>query len=133
MRGLALFGIVAGIGLSVTAPLLIDLVYGGDFTPAEPTLILLGWSLLFTALRGGRTLYWYALERERYVNAVNGSVIVLQGLLGLWLVPMYGSVGAAVGFLIVEAVALAALWREVRFPITNIKLWNRQDATVAKK
>lgn len=118
MRGLALFGVVAGIGLTVTAPLLIHLVYGADFAPAVPSLILLGWSLLFGVLRGGRTLYWYALERERYVNVVNAAVIVLQGALGLWLVPLYGALGAAVGFLVVEAAALVLLWREVRLQIS---------------
>ena len=134
MRGLALFGVVASIGFTVSAQILMNLVYGADFAPAVPTLILLGWSLLFGVLRGGRTLYWYALERERYVNAVNAGVIVVQGALGLWLVPVYGAVGAAIGFLVVEAVALGLLWREVRFPIrTRIGLLNRKDAKVAKK
>jgi O-antigen/teichoic acid export membrane protein len=116
MRGLALFGMVASIGFTVAAPILINLVYGVDFVPAVPALIVLGWSLLFGVLRGGRTLYWYALERERYVNAVNAGVIALQAALGLWLVPAYGALGAAIGFLAVEAAALALLWREVRFP-----------------
>jgi O-antigen/teichoic acid export membrane protein len=133
MRGLALFGVVAGVIFSLTAPMLLNLVYGADFAPAIPTLILLGWSLLFGVLRGGRTLYWYALERERYVNAVNAAVIVVQGALGLWLVPIYGAVGAAIGFLVVEAVALGLLWREVRFPITNVNISNRQDTKNAKR
>jgi O-antigen/teichoic acid export membrane protein len=116
MLGLALFGVIAGVGFTILAGFLLNLVYGAEFAPAVPTLIVLGWSLLFGVLRGGRTLYWYALERERYVNVVNASVLVLQIGLGFWLVPTYGALGAAVGFLVVEAAALALLWRAIHFP-----------------
>lgn len=118
-RALALFGVLAGGGLTLAALPLLNLVYGTDFDLAAPTLVVLSWSLVFGVLRGVRTLYWYAVGREQYVNFVNGAVIVLQVALGVWLVPVYGAMGAALGFLVVEAAALALLWREIRIPRIN--------------
>ena len=45
MLGLALFGVIAGVGFTILAGFLLNLVYGAEFAPAVPTLIVLGWSL----------------------------------------------------------------------------------------
>ncbi len=110
MMGLALFGVGAGIAFTLAADLLIRLVYGENFADARLVLVLLGWSLMFNLLRGGRTLYWYAVGREGMVNAVNGVVIVLQVGVSVWAIPAYGAAGAAAVQIIVEAAALIALW-----------------------
>ncbi|MDX2137323.1 MAG: oligosaccharide flippase family protein [Chloroflexota bacterium] len=111
-RGAALlggYGVLAAMGLALLAPLLIDVTYGAAFAAAAPVLVLLAVSLVFTLLRGVRTLYWYAQGREGFVNAVNGAAIVLQIALSLWLIPAYGALGAALVLIGVEAWALAAL------------------------
>lgn len=130
---LALFGVAAGAAFTLAASPLLELVFGAEFRPAVPTLIILGWSLVFGILRGVRTLYWYALGREQYVNFINGAVIVIQGALGIWLVPRYGALGAALSFVVVEAAALALLWREIRFPRINKRRANRKDTKNAKE
>ncbi|MBN8634841.1 MAG: oligosaccharide flippase family protein [Anaerolineae bacterium] len=100
--GLAAFGLVAGIGFTVTAPLLLTLVFGGGFQPAVPTLIVLGWSLLFFALRGARTIYWYAHSGEHFVNGVNAFAVVAIFVLSAALIPAYGAVGGAVAVLLTD-------------------------------
>ncbi len=110
MLALGGFGLLSGIGLTLTAAPLIALVFGDTFSAAVPVLVVLGWSLIGHLLRGGRTLYWYALKRERLVNAVNGVAILGQLVLSLWLIPSYGAVGAALVQVIVELAAFSLLW-----------------------
>ena len=124
MLGLSAFGLAAGVGISLLAPWLVTSTYGEGFAPAVPVLQVLVWSLVFNVLRGGRTLYWYALGREMQVNVVNGAVILLQIALSLALIPPLGAVGAALGMIAVEAAALALLWREIRLPAR----WSLSDA-----
>ncbi|MFN8528109.1 MAG: oligosaccharide flippase family protein [Anaerolineae bacterium] len=110
MIGLGGFGFLCGLAFSVIAPVLLPLVFGARFDPAIPILQILSWSLAASLLRGGRTLYWYALEREAWVNTVNALTIAAQAILSLWLIPAYGAVGAAWIQLIVESGALLMLW-----------------------
>jgi O-antigen/teichoic acid export membrane protein len=113
---LAGFGLLAGLVCWVAAPLVIRLTYGPEFTDAVPVLQILMWSLLPGLLRGGRTLYWYALGRERWVNWVNGFVVALQLALSVWLIPLYGALGVALVMVLIETAALVLLWREIRLP-----------------
>jgi O-antigen/teichoic acid export membrane protein len=111
MLYLGAFGIAAGIGFSTLALPLLTLTYGGEFAPAALPLQVLGWSLLFGLLRGGRTLYLYALGQESRVNRVNGVVIALQAALSLLLISGAGALGVALAHVLIEIVGLVLLWR----------------------
>jgi O-antigen/teichoic acid export membrane protein len=111
MTGLGVFGAAAGIGFTLLALPVITLTYGDGFEPAALVLQVLGWSLVFSLLRGGRTLYLYALGHEGRVNWVNGSVIVVQGGFSLLLIPAAGALGVALVHVLVEILALVLLWR----------------------
>jgi lipopolysaccharide exporter len=108
------FGLVFGVALTIFAPLLITL-YGNDFTPSISVLQILGWALLPALLRAALTLYAYALKRESFANGVTAVMLVLQVALGLWLIPIYGALGAAGVTLGVEIVGLVGMtigvWR----------------------
>jgi O-antigen/teichoic acid export membrane protein len=117
--GLAAFGLVCGIAFALLAGPMITLVFGGEFSAAAPVLAALGWSLGFSLLRGGRTLYWYARGAESYVNIVNGGALVLQGALCLALLPSGGALAAAWVQVMVEAIALALLWK--RLPLRRAR------------
>jgi O-antigen/teichoic acid export membrane protein len=112
--GLAGFGLLCGIGFALLAAPLMTIVFGQGFAAAGPVLAALGWSLGLSLVRGGRTLYWYARGEEGYVNWINGGVLLLQ--LGLCLVFLAagGAIAAAWIQVIVEAVALALLWKHLR-------------------
>lgn len=104
------FGVAAGLGFTLLAPPLLTLVFGAEFAPAAPALVLLGWSLPFMALRGARTIYWYAHSGEGMVNRVNALAVILIVLLGIGLIPMYGAGGAALALLITETAAAVILY-----------------------
>jgi len=110
MTGLAGFGLVMGVGFSLFAPPILNLTYGATFAPAVHTLQLAMWSLLPGLLRGGQTLYWYAIGQEQFVNWVTGGVLIIQIALSLWLIPAHDAEGAAVISLITETIAFAILW-----------------------
>jgi O-antigen/teichoic acid export membrane protein len=111
MFGLGALGATTGIGFLILAQPFITLTYGTEFAPAIPVLQVLGWSLLFSNLRGARTLYLYALGQERRVNWINGIVILIQAALSLLLIPAANALGVALVHVLVEIVALALLWR----------------------
>lgn len=111
MVALAALGIVTGIGFLLLAQPFISFTYGVEFAPAIPVLQMLGWSLLFSNLRGARTLYLYALGQETRVNRINGIVILIQALLSLLLIPVANALGVALAHVLVEIVALVLLWR----------------------
>jgi O-antigen/teichoic acid export membrane protein len=111
MFGVGAFGIAAGLGFTLLALPLLRLTYGDQFVSASLVLQILGWSLLFSLLRGARTLYLYALGQEGRVNRVNGMVIVLQLGLSLLLIPQLGALGVAAIHVVIEIAALALLWR----------------------
>lgn len=109
LLGLAAYGGLAALALTLIAPWLIVWVFGENFAPAVQPLQLLGVALLFSLLRGARTLYWYARRREAWVNLLNFAAILAQAALSLWLIPLHGPSGAALALVIAEAAALAAL------------------------
>jgi O-antigen/teichoic acid export membrane protein len=108
--GLTLFSLALGVFFSLFAAPILNLTYGSAFSSAAPVLVLSIWALLPGLLRGGQTLYWYALGREGFTNRVLGVMIVVQLALSLWLLPVYGAVGAAVVTLLTETIGLALLW-----------------------
>ncbi len=112
MFGLTGFGLAAGIGFSLLALPLLTLIYGSEFAPAALILQVLGWSLLFSLLRGGRTLYLYAVGQEGRVNRVNALVIVIQAGLSLLLIPLLQALGVALVHILIELAALVLLWRD---------------------
>ncbi len=111
MIGLLAFGVLFGIALSLFAHVAITATYGETFVTAIPVLQLVAWSLLPGLLRGARTLYWYAHEREQFVNIVTVLALIGQVILSLWLIPILGAVGVAVVNIIAETAALLLLWR----------------------
>ncbi len=111
--GLAGFGGFVAITLTLLAHTILLLTYGVDFLPATEVLQLLGWSLLPSLLRAGRTLYWYAYEQESWVNKVNAIVLIVQVILSILLIPTLSAIGVALVLLIIEWLAVILLWRPI--------------------
>ncbi|MEM9951130.1 MAG: flippase [Chloroflexota bacterium] len=110
LLGLTGFGVLFASVITVVATPLITLTYGTAFIDTSEILVILAWGLLPMLLKSGRTLYWYALGQEGYVNLITGVVIVLQVLLSLWLIPSYGVIGAAYVVIITEISACILLF-----------------------
>jgi O-antigen/teichoic acid export membrane protein len=108
---LAVYGLLFGLGAVLFSTWLVRLTYGPDFAPAIPVLQALGWSLLPGILKGAQIIYCYARGQEARVNRVLGLTLIAQLVLGLWLIPQYGALGAALAVILTESLALLSLWR----------------------
>jgi O-antigen/teichoic acid export membrane protein len=111
---LTAFGLTAGIAFTVIAPSLLVSIFGTSFAAAIPALIILGWSLLFVALRGVKTLDWYAQGAEQFVNRVNALAVALILALSLAFIPTHGAAGAALAVLLTEMCAVGLLYGAAR-------------------
>lgn len=115
MAGLGAFGVGLGILFTLFPAAILALTFGDDFLPAVPVLQIAMWGLLPALLRAGQTLYWYSLGREQFVNRVNGFILLVHVGFNLWLIPVYGAVGAALAGLMAETAALLLLAQPLHF------------------
>lgn len=114
-RELALigFGGAAALALSLLAPWLIPFLYGSNFAPAIPVLIVLGWGLIPALVTGLLILYLYARGDEQFVNWLIGIGLVVQVALALLLMRVYGATGAAAATLLSDCVVWFLLRRRI--------------------
>lgn len=115
MGSLGLLSVVLALGLTLTAPLVLGLSYGGSFVAAAPVLALLAWSLVPSTARGLVSLYLYSLGREGVVNRVALFALIGQAGIGVVSVTAFGAIGAALTVILTEGSALVALLIVVRF------------------
>lgn len=121
MIGLAGFGLLAGLVMTLMSAWVVDISYGEQFAPSVDILILAIWGLVPALLRAGRILYWYALGQEHFVNMTTLITIVCQVGLCIWLIPQHGAMGLAGALIITETIGLLLLWR----PFTLIR-WQKE-------
>lgn len=111
-RQAALFLAVYGVGVGGMAFIagrpFIQFVFGEHFEQAGAALVILAWAILPGGLRGLITLRLYAYHREWWVNGITGVALIVQLIVGGWLIGEYGITGAAWTIVIAE-IALAGL------------------------
>ena len=110
MLGLLGFGLVFALSITVLSDWLMPFTYGASFVPAIGVLQLAVWGLLFMVLKSGRILYWYAQGHEGFVNRMTAITIGAQILLAWWLIPAYGAIGAALVYILSEALGFGLLF-----------------------
>ena len=121
---LALFGSAVIAGAWLFGAPVINLTYGEDFAGAAIVLGVLAVALLLSLLRGALTLFLYARNDERRVNVVNGSALLFQIPLSLFLIEATGAVGAAIALAVIEGYALLALWQLYR-PLFGVRVMSK--------
>jgi O-antigen/teichoic acid export membrane protein len=92
---LGIVGVSAGIVVTVTAPLIVRLLFGTEFSAAAPALAVLVWSTtcLYLAITGGNLLI--SVGRERLNLAILALGAALNIALNLLWIPAAGLLGAA--------------------------------------
>lgn len=106
---LFVFGLACALGLTFLAAPLVEFLFGSQFAPAIPTLVVLGWGLIPATLIGLVTLWLYARGAEARVNIFLLGGLLLQVVLALALIPHYSATGAAVATLCSDVVLWAAM------------------------
>ncbi len=117
---LCLFAAPAAMGLFLVAPRLIPFLFGAEFAPAAPWLRLLSLALIPMFLNGLLSWALIAAGRAPLLPWLLGARIVAAFALALVLVPRFGAIGAAAGFVTAEVLLLLlglAACSRVRFPV----------------
>jgi O-antigen/teichoic acid export membrane protein len=107
----AIYGAAAVLALACFAPQILTLMSGPAFAPAAPALVFIAFAI---ALAGMTHIVRFALvacERPRYLLISDGIACACAFIAYFSLIPRYSFVGAAVGSVVAEVVALiCALW-----------------------
>lgn len=106
---MAVFGAGIIATFAVFAEEIIVLIAGASFSPASPSLMLLGPAMAMVALAQVYRFALIAIERQRQVLAIDAASAGLAALAYAFLIPPFSFVGAAAGKLVVEAALLTGL------------------------
>jgi O-antigen/teichoic acid export membrane protein len=93
----------AGIGLSTT---IIRLLFGSAYLPMAPVLNVLLISSCFGIIASPGSSVYYATERQGYMVKIGLCIAILNIVLNLSLIPVFGAVGAAIANSVSQAAAV---------------------------
>jgi len=105
-------------------------VYGAEYFSGQMILRILSVGFLFSAIIGPASNVYQAVGRTKLVLVTSAIIGVLNILLNIALVPIYGSTGAAIAttiaFISVGLVNIIILWRIIGknpFKTSTMKVW----------
>ena len=96
-RYLMILGAPLAIGGIVLAGPIIRIVYGFEYEPAIPLVQILFIPFAFLAISHAATSVILGVNRPSFVLKVGIVMVILSLGLELWLIPIYGATGAAIG------------------------------------
>lgn len=93
--GLLLAGVMLAAGLSLGGHWLLPKLLGEQYRASGAVLAVHSWSLVFIALVSLRSRLLIIEGRSRWVLAMSAGTTLVNVLGNLWLIPLWGAVGAA--------------------------------------
>lgn len=117
MRGLWAAAPGMAVGISGLASPVLRALFGAEFAPAAPMLVVLAWSAAANWLYAPMAISLQARDRERWWLLSLILAAIVNALGNLWAIPRWGGLGAAGVTLTSEAVLLVLgtglAWREL--------------------
>lgn len=101
----AFIGLWLSLLLSLGAPLIIHILYGGKFLPAAPVLAVHAWTLVFIFLGVARAQYYLNERNTRWPLRFTIWGLIVNVGSSLFLIPQYGPQGAAWAVVLAQAIA----------------------------
>ena len=89
-------GLSVGIGLSILAPWVVNLLYGPKYAPAADVLRIVAWIGIFSNIGSARNIYIQAEQRQSAIKYISLITAVATVGLNVLLIPMFGLIGAAI-------------------------------------
>jgi O-antigen/teichoic acid export membrane protein len=96
-------------GTAILAEPIISLIFGDQFAPAVPVLQISVWSVVFLFMNVPSARLLMVRNRQQSASLVTGASLLTNLVLNLWLVPIYGIIGAAVARLAASAMFFVSL------------------------
>ncbi len=118
-----LYSIVFYISFSVSvfftvfAPLIVSLLYGEAYMPAVAPMRVITWYTAFSYLGVARNAWIVCENRQKYLKYIYFGAAIINVCLNLLLIPLMGTVGAAVASLITElftSIILPLMFKKTR-------------------
>lgn len=94
--------LLQSIAFTVFAPLVINILYGADYTPAIKALQIVVWYTTFSYLGSVRNVWVLAENKQKYLWILNLAGALMNVVLNYFLIPVWGIYGAAVASLITQ-------------------------------
>ena len=104
-RYLMMAGAPLAIGGIVLAGPIIRVVYGVEYEPAIPLVQILFVPFAFLAIANAATSVILGVNRPSFVLKIGIGMVILSLGMELWLIPIYGATGAAVGSSVARIIA----------------------------
>lgn len=105
LDGLIAIALTIAVVLQLIAPVLVVTLFGPDFAGAAPMLSMHIWAALFVFMRALFSRWLIAEDLLAFSLVTHGVGAVANVLLNLWLIPIYGGIGAAAATVISYASA----------------------------
>ena len=94
--------LIQAIVLSLTAKIVVGILYGQEYLPAVPMLRIVVWYTIFSNIGAVRAVWILAENKQRYLWTISFLGMVLNILLNLILIPWLRGEGAAIATLITQ-------------------------------
>lgn len=94
--------LLESIFLTVFSKLIVNILYGADYVAAIPLLRVLAWYLIFSYIGLVRNVWILAEEKEKHLWKINLGGALANIILNLFLIPLFGAMGAAITALITQ-------------------------------
>lgn len=129
----SLVGLPVAAGGFLVGGDLVRALFGPEYGPSAAPLRILIWTILWLLWRSVLEAHLIARDQQRLVLRATAIAAALNVALNLWLIPLYGLVGAASTTLFTEALRLALVGRYARAnaygKVAAGRLWRPAVAT----
>lgn len=91
-----------GIGFTIFAKLIINVLYGAEYLPAVPVLQILVWYIAFSQMGRIRNIWILAEEKQKILWKINLLGAFMNMAVNVGMIPLWGAAGAALASLITQ-------------------------------
>ena len=94
--------LLAAVGITIVAPVFINILYGEQYLPAVEPLRIVVWYVAFSYLGVARDIWIVCEKKQKYLKYLYGSSAIMNVFLNILLIPSMGVNGAALATLITQ-------------------------------
>lgn len=110
------------LGFTLLGTPFIRLIYGQEYLPAAAPLKIICWYTAFSYLGVARNPWIVCLEQQKHVKYITGGAALLNIVLNLLLIPLWGASGAAAASLLTQISTVTVIPWCIQSMRPNVKL-----------
>lgn len=110
-RWFTVYGLCSAAIMMFLGPYLIPWLYTAQFTPSIPILQTLVWVMIPLVVNDLMRTWLYAVGREHLVPKASLAGILINGVLLVWMIPLYGAMGAVISVVASNVILTVIFWK----------------------